>query len=35
MVNSDLSLLPVLKDDKVAGVVRSVDVFHEIARHIL
>lgn len=35
MVNSDLSLLPVLKDDKVAGVVRSVDVFREIARHIL
>ena len=35
MVSSDLSLLPVLKDDKVAGVVRSVDVFREIARHIL
>jgi CBS-domain-containing membrane protein len=35
MVSNDLSLLPVMKDDKVAGVVRSVDVFQEIARHIL
>ena len=33
MVESDLSLLPVLKEGKVVGVVRSVDVFHEIAEH--
>ena len=26
------SLLPVLKDSKVVGVVRTVDVFHEFAK---
>jgi predicted transcriptional regulator len=31
MVNHDLSLLPVIKDGKVVGVVRTVDVFREIA----
>jgi predicted transcriptional regulator len=31
----NLSLLPVLKDNKVVGVVRTVDVFHEIAKSVL
>jgi hypothetical protein len=31
MLTQDLNLLPVLKDHKVVGVVRSVDVFHEVA----
>jgi len=31
MITQDLNLIPVLKDGKVIGVVRSVDVFHEIA----
>jgi CBS-domain-containing membrane protein len=31
MLTHDLNLLPVLKDHKVVGVVRSVDVFHEVA----
>ena len=35
MVSNNLSLLPVLKEERVVGVVRSVDVFHEIAHHIL
>lgn len=35
MNKHDLSMLPVLHDNKVVGVVRSVDVFHEIARVIL
>jgi len=35
MVANNLSLLPVLCVSEVVGVVRSVDVFHEIARHIL
>ncbi len=35
MVSQDLNLLPVLKDSKVVGVVRSVDVFEEIAELIL
>ncbi|MDD3732148.1 MAG: CBS domain-containing protein [candidate division Zixibacteria bacterium] len=34
MVNMDLNLIPVVKDQKVVGVVRSVDVFNEIA-HML
>jgi predicted transcriptional regulator len=34
MAKKDLNLLPVMRDGKVIGVVRSVDVFHEIA-HIL
>jgi predicted transcriptional regulator len=35
MVTYNLSLLPVLCVSEVVGVVRSVDVFHEIAHHIL
>ncbi len=35
MLRIDLNLLPVMKDRKVVGVVRSVDVFHEIANIIL
>ncbi len=35
MVDNNLSLLPVLLDEKVVGVVRSVDVFHEVARILL
>ena len=31
----NLSILPVLKDDKVVGVVRTVDIFHEIAMDVL
>jgi CBS domain-containing protein len=31
MVDNNLSLLPVLKEGKVVGVVRSVDVLHEVA----
>jgi len=31
MVDNNLSLLPVLKGGKVVGVVRSVDVLHEVA----
>ncbi len=30
-----VNMLPVLKDGRVVGVVRSVDVFHEIARLVL
>ena len=35
MVDCNLSLLPVLKDDRVVGVLRSVDVFRELSRYIL
>jgi len=35
MVKHDLSLVPVLQDGRVAGVVRSVDVLHEIAEILL
>lgn len=31
MVSLDVSPIPVLKDGKVVGVVRTVDVFHELA----
>lgn len=31
MIRRDLNLIPVIKDGKVVGVVRSVDVFREIA----
>ncbi|MGD8362028.1 MAG: CBS domain-containing protein [Gemmatimonadota bacterium] len=31
MVSLNQSLIPVVEDDKVIGVVRSVDVFHELA----
>jgi predicted transcriptional regulator len=32
MVDQNTSLLPVLKDDDIVGVVRSVDVLSEVAR---
>jgi CBS-domain-containing membrane protein len=35
MVDHNLSLLPVMKDNKVVGVVRSVDLVHEVARLLL
>ena len=35
MVDNNLSLLPVLKDQRVVGAVRSVDVFHEVAKILL
>ncbi len=35
MVENNLSMVPVLKENMVAGVVRSVEVFHEIAKLIL
>jgi predicted transcriptional regulator len=35
MVENNLSLLPVLKDNRIIGVVRSVDVFHEVAQLLL
>jgi len=35
MVDRGLSLLPVLREGKVVGVVRSVDVFHEISEILL
>jgi predicted transcriptional regulator len=31
IIKWDITLLPVLKDEKVIGIVRTVDVFHEIA----
>jgi len=35
MIRDDLNLIPVLKEGKVVGVVRSVDVFHEVANILL
>ena len=35
MVRKDLNLLPVMKGGQVIGVVRSVDVFHEVAHLLL
>jgi CBS-domain-containing membrane protein len=35
MVENDLNLIPVLRDNRVVGVVRSVDVLHEVARVVL
>jgi CBS-domain-containing membrane protein len=35
MTQNDLSFIPVLQGGKVTGVVRSVELFHEIARLIL
>jgi CBS domain-containing protein len=35
MVDRNLSLIPVMKGEKVVGVIRSVDVFHEIALLLL
>ncbi len=35
MVKNNLSMVPVLRENAVVGVVRSVEVFHEIAKLIL
>jgi CBS domain-containing protein len=35
MVENNLSMVPVLKENMVVGVIRSVEVFHEIAKLIL
>jgi CBS-domain-containing membrane protein len=35
MVDNDLSLIPVMHENRVVGVVRSVDVFHEVADMLL
>ena len=35
MVDGNVSLLPVLREGRVVGVVRSVDVFRELARLVL
>ncbi|MFC1562411.1 CBS domain-containing protein, partial [candidate division KSB1 bacterium] len=35
MVQNDITLLPVMNKGKVVGIVRSVDVFNEIAKIIL
>jgi CBS-domain-containing membrane protein len=35
MLSHDQNLLPVIKGDQVVGVVRSVDVFQEIAEHLM
>ncbi len=35
MISKDLDLLPVMKDNRIAGVVRSVDAFNEIAGILL
>lgn len=35
MALKDLNLLPVMQEGKVVGVVRSVDVFHEVAHLVL
>ena len=34
MIENDVPLLPVLLNEKVVGVVRSVDVFNEIAKYL-
>jgi predicted transcriptional regulator len=35
MISKDLDLLPVMKDNRIVGVVRSVDAFNEIAAILL
>ncbi len=35
MVNSSLSILPVVLDNNVVGVIRTVDVFHELAELLI
>jgi len=35
LVGQNVSLMPVLRDGRVVGVVRSVDVFHEISNFLL
>jgi predicted transcriptional regulator len=35
MIENDLSLIPVLREGRVVGVVRSVDLLNEIAEIVL
>ncbi|UCH85136.1 MAG: CBS domain-containing protein [Candidatus Latescibacterota bacterium] len=35
MVDNNVSMIPVLKDKKVVGVVRSVDLLHEVVKIVL
>jgi CBS domain-containing protein len=35
MVDNNISVIPVIKDNKVVGAVRSEDVFHEVAKLLL
>jgi predicted transcriptional regulator len=35
MVDNDLSIIPVMDENKVVGVVRSVDVFHEVSKIVI
>lgn len=35
LVENDMSLVPVLQDDQVVGVVRTVEVMHELAKLVL
>jgi predicted transcriptional regulator len=35
MVNHDLIILPILQSGKVVGVVRTIDVFHELVELVL
>ena len=35
MVDNDLSMIPVLEDGSVVGVVRSVDVLDEVSKLVL
>lgn len=35
LVENDMSLVPVLRDQQVVGVVRTVEVFHELAKLVL
>jgi len=35
MIGQDQTLLPVMREDRIVGVVRSVDVFHEIAKMLI
>jgi signal-transduction protein with cAMP-binding, CBS, and nucleotidyltransferase domain len=32
MVSGNLSLIPVIQDEQLVGVLRSVDLFHEMAK---
>ncbi|MDP8207339.1 MAG: CBS domain-containing protein [Candidatus Electryonea clarkiae] len=35
MITRDINLLPVIRDNNIVGVVRSIDVFHELAHVVL
>ena len=35
MVDHNVSVIPVVRDEKVVGVLRSNDLFHEMARLLL